>query len=267
MKIRLAEIRDAFLDLLFPPKCPFCRAVLTRPGICDDCAADLPWFEDGFRVIRGLYCAAPLRYDGVVRETLLQLKFRGRAGAAQGLGQLLTVCAAERLSGMFDAVTYAPISRERRRERGYNQSELLAEAACRAWGTRPERLLVKIAYNPPQSGVPDDFRTPRPAHRRHPHKRRDALRVRGGPARQRRGGGVRAHGGGDRTRTGGKSGKASPCGAWTLSQGLNCLLPPLPRPDGYPPPLCGGGLWQRDSAKIRRIFNGKCLQFWLFCAY
>ena len=155
MKIRLAEIRESFLDLLFPPKCPFCKTVLTRPGICGDCAADLPWFADGFRVIRGLYCAAPLRYEGVVREALLQLKFRGRAGAAQGLGQLLTVCAAERLSGMFDVVTYAPISRERRRERGYNQSELLAEAACRAWGTRPEPLLVKIADNPPQSGIPN----------------------------------------------------------------------------------------------------------------
>lgn len=155
MRFRLDEIRNAFLDLLFPPKCPFCRAILERPGICDDCAADLPWYEDGFRVINGLYCAAPLRYEGAVRETLLQFKFRGRAGAAQGLGTLLARCAAERLSGMFDVVSYVPISRERRRQRGYNQSELLAEAACRAWGTRPETLLVKIADNPPQSGISD----------------------------------------------------------------------------------------------------------------
>ena len=155
MKFRLDTIWNGFLDLLFPPKCPFCGAVLTRPGICGACADALPWYEDGFRVIRGLYCAAPLRYEGVVRETILQFKFRGRVGVAQGLGRLLAVCAAERLSGTFDVVTYAPVSRERRRKRGYNQSQALAEAACRVWGARPEALLVKIADNPPQSGLSD----------------------------------------------------------------------------------------------------------------
>ncbi|MBR3570636.1 MAG: ComF family protein [Oscillibacter sp.] len=153
MEFRAGAIWSRFLDLLFPPKCPFCNAVLERPGICDDCAADLPLFGDGFRVIRGLYCAAPLRYEGAARSALLQLKFRGRAAVAEPLGNLLATCAAGRLSGAFDVVSYVPISRERRRQRGYNQSELLAKAACRAWGTRPEGLLVKIADNPPQSGI------------------------------------------------------------------------------------------------------------------
>ena len=155
MTFRLEKIWNGFLDLLFPPKCPFCKTVLTRPGICDDCAADLPWTDDDFRVIRGLYCAAPLRYEGAVRRTLLQFKFRGRVAVAEPLGNLLARCAAERFSGMFDAVTYVPVSRERRRQRGYNQSELLARAACRAWEARPEALLVKIADNPPQSGIPN----------------------------------------------------------------------------------------------------------------
>ena len=155
MKFRLETLWNGFLDLLFPPKCPFCKTVLTRPGICGDCAAELPWNDADFRVIQGLRCAAPLRYEGAVRRTLLQFKFRGRVAVAEPLGMLLARCAAERFSGMFDAVTYVPVSRERRRQRGYNQSELLARAACRVWGTRPETLLVKIADNPPQSGLPD----------------------------------------------------------------------------------------------------------------
>ncbi len=155
MTFRLETIWNGFLDLLFPPKCPFCKAVLTRPGICGDCAAGLPWNDADFRVIQGLRCAAPFRYEGAVRRTLLQFKFRGRASVAEPLGNLLARCAAEKFSGMFDAVTYVPVSRERRRQRGYNQSELLARAACRVWGTRPETLLVKIADNPPQSGIPN----------------------------------------------------------------------------------------------------------------
>ena len=79
----------------------------------------------------------------------------GRASAAEPLGALLAACAAERLSGLFDAVTYVPISRERRRQRGYNQAELLAAAACRHWDARPKAYLVKTVDNPPQSGLPD----------------------------------------------------------------------------------------------------------------
>ena len=119
---------NGFLDLLFPPKCPFCGTVLTRPGICADCSGALPWTtaENGTRTVRGLHCAAPLFYEGAVRNTLLGFKFYGRVAAAEPLGALLAACAAERLSGLFDAVTYVPISRERRRQRGYNQAELPA---------------------------------------------------------------------------------------------------------------------------------------------
>ena len=148
---------NGFLDLLFPPKCPFCGTVLTRPGICADCSGALPWTtaENGTRTVRGLHCAAPLFYEGAVRNTLLGFKFYGRVAAAEPLGALLAACAAERLSGLFDAVTYVPISRERRRQRGYNQAELLAAAACRHWDARPKAYLVKTVDNPPQSGLPD----------------------------------------------------------------------------------------------------------------
>ena len=52
-------------------------------------------------------------------------------------------------------MTYVPISRERQRQRGYNQAQLLAEAACRRWDTRPQQLLVKVTDNPPQSRISD----------------------------------------------------------------------------------------------------------------
>ena len=156
-KLRPDALWNGFLDLLFPPKCPFCGAVLTRPGICAACADALPRTSDrdGFRTVQGFTCTAPLFYEGAVRDTLLALKFSGRASVAEPLGALLATCAAERLSGLFDTVAAVPISRERRRTRGYNQSELLAEAACRHWDTRPERLLLKITDNPAQSELPD----------------------------------------------------------------------------------------------------------------
>ena len=46
-----------------------------------------------------------------------------------------------------------PVSRKRLRQRGFDQSRLLAEAACRRWDTSPVRLLTKIQDNPAQSGL------------------------------------------------------------------------------------------------------------------
>ncbi|MBE7004489.1 MAG: ComF family protein [Ruminococcaceae bacterium] len=141
------------LDLLFPPKCPFCGA-LDVHGVCSKCEKALPRMETALREGAPYgKCAVPLKYEGAVREAILRFKFRGGQSAAEGLGMLLAQCAAEELGGEFDIVTWAPVSEKRRRERGYDQAELLARAAAKCWDTRPERLLKKLRDNPPQSGL------------------------------------------------------------------------------------------------------------------
>ncbi|MDD3347800.1 ComF family protein [Oscillibacter sp.] len=145
---------NALLNLLFPPKCPFCARVLDRPGVCPVCEKELPWTAETETVRKGsggLRCAAPLWYEELAREGVLRLKFRGAAAAAEPLGGLIARCAAEQFSGEFDVVTWVPVSKKRLRRRGYDQARLLAESACRVWQTRPVRLLSKLADNPAQS--------------------------------------------------------------------------------------------------------------------
>lgn len=148
------SVWDLCLNLLFPPKCPFCGRVLDRPGICQACEKALPWTvgEETVRILSdGVRCVAPLWYEGLAREGLLRLKFQGRASAAEPLGALVAQCAAEYVSGEFDVVTWVPVSRRRLRKRGYDQAELLARAACRLWQTKPQRLLYKDVHNLTQS--------------------------------------------------------------------------------------------------------------------
>ena len=149
----------ALLDLFFPPKCPFCGKVLDHAGICPACEKALPWTAEGAGLRElpgGLQCAAPLWYEGKVREGLLRFKFQGARAAAGPLGELVARCAAERFSGAFDVVTWVPVSRRRLRSRGYDQARLLAESACRLWEVRPEQLLQKITDNPAQSGLTEE---------------------------------------------------------------------------------------------------------------
>ena len=152
------KLLESILDLLFPPKCPFCGTVRDHPGICPECRRELPWTEDPDQIRElpgGLRCAMPLWYEDRAREGLLRLKFGGAMSAAGPMGELLAACAAERLSGEFDLVTWVPVGKKRLRKRGYDQAQLLAEAACRCWDTRPVRLLRKITDNPAQSGLTD----------------------------------------------------------------------------------------------------------------
>lgn len=147
------------LDLLFPPKCPFCGRVQERSAICPACQKALPWTEAPEQeqtLPDKLRCASPLWYEGQAREGMLRYKFQGASGAADILGGLIAECAAEHFAGEFDAVTYVPVSRKRLRSRGYDQSRLLAEAACRRWDTVPETLLRKVGDNPPQSTQADE---------------------------------------------------------------------------------------------------------------
>lgn len=152
------KVYQNLLSLFFPEKCPFCRKITNHSGPCAACQKNLPWAAEDTGLRKGpggLVCAAPLLYQDTVREALLRLKFHGGENLARPLGELVAQCAAERFSGEFDVVTWAPVSAERLRERGYDQAQLLAQSACRVWDTAPERLLEKIRNAPPQSGIQD----------------------------------------------------------------------------------------------------------------
>lgn len=151
----MKHLLNAIIDLLFPPKCPFCGKVLEQVGICADCEKDLPWIGEEQTVITDgdLTCAAPLWYEDTVREALLRLKFRSSPALAEPLGEVLARCAAERFGEEFDTVTWVPVSRKRLKQRGYDQARLLAESMCRHWDTWPIRLLEKVQDNPAQSGL------------------------------------------------------------------------------------------------------------------
>ena len=152
--MRKHKIWAGIMDLFFPHRCPFCGAVTGKTLLCDACRNKLP--DTGNRVVtEGNYgrCAAPLYYEGAVREALLNFKFNGKTGATECFGALLAECAAEVYAGEFDTVTWAPVSRKRLRKRGYDQAFLLSRSACACWETEPVEMLRKIAHNPPQSGI------------------------------------------------------------------------------------------------------------------
>ena len=112
------------MPVIQPPYCPRCGMpyeMTVAAGLCGPCRP-----QKGARRRRFRRARAVGRYDGSLKETLLSLKYAGRARLAAALGRLAfraLVATGELDAGA--AVVPVPLHWRRRRERGYNQAELL----------------------------------------------------------------------------------------------------------------------------------------------
>lgn len=151
---------EAFLDLVFPPKCPFCQNILDEPGapVCPRCRETLPWLRgaEARRAVEGTAgCLSPLAYRDGVPEAVHRYKFPGNPSYARSFGLLAAQCVRDNLTGSADLVTWVPLSRKRRKQRGFDQAERLARAAAEELGLPARGLLEKTRDNGPQSRLED----------------------------------------------------------------------------------------------------------------
>lgn len=146
------------LDLFYPPRCVLCGKLLGggMRDFCAPCRMALPIFT-GTASLNPEFAGAAvaLKYEGQVRSAFLRYKFNGRAHYAGSFAPLLAAAASTLPLGEIDAVTWSPVSRQRKRQRGYDQSLLLAKRAAAILDKPLERCLEKWRDTPPQSGLDD----------------------------------------------------------------------------------------------------------------
>lgn len=118
-----------------PPLCTRCgrphEAMVglgsTRSFPCANCR------EKPLRAVRRIYGAAV--YDGVVADAVKHLKFHDKSRLARPLGAMLREFAVAHLdTDVYDMLVPVPLHKVRLRDRGYNQSELLAREVLPAFG-------------------------------------------------------------------------------------------------------------------------------------
>ena len=155
------NILRAVYELIYPPKCPFCGRVLEKwetDGLCSLCGETLPHTSpEEARAVEGCdACLSPLWYrDGVV-EAVHRYKFRGARGHAAALGGLMAECLSERWQELVDFITWTPLSAKRRKERGYDQAELLARRVGELTGIPVLPALEKTRQTGVQSHIEDE---------------------------------------------------------------------------------------------------------------
>lgn len=141
--------------LLFPPKCVLCGKILSKQetDLCRICRVEAPICPPMRKKLPFVaQWSALWYYKDTVRRSLLRYKFYNTPSYAPVYGRHLAMKLRQELPE-WDLLTWIPISKKRRRKRGYDQVELLAEAVSRELETEPIQTLRKIRDNPPQSGI------------------------------------------------------------------------------------------------------------------
>ena len=141
---------------LYPPKCVLCGRILEQneTDLCHGCrgsAPDCPVLRTKYPYLHSW--VALWYYEDEVRHSLLRYKFYGKRGYADAYGRLLGMKLMQQDQLDFDMLTFVPISAKRRRKRGFDQVQLLAEKLGAQIGIEPRPLLKKLRDNPAQSGV------------------------------------------------------------------------------------------------------------------
>lgn len=141
------------LDLFFPPKCVFCGKLLAEreTDLCTKCKTSLPVMLSSVK--RGEFynrCWPVYAYEGHVADSIRRFKFHGARQYAPAYGRQLAMVLL-RNQVEFDVLTWVPSSDKRCRQRGYDQSQLLAEATAQALGVECIRTLKKVVDTKPQT--------------------------------------------------------------------------------------------------------------------
>lgn len=162
-----------FLSLIFPDPsmCVCCEAPLAALGLCEKCQN---YFDEVARLegqcgrcgaygVRAPVCdtcrewpayyrgnTALLPYTGKAREAIVRFKFHNEPWRVRGFATLIKA----HTPVEADAVVPVPLHPKRRRERGYNQSLLLAQIIAEAWDVpMAADLLVRTVNTPHQTGL------------------------------------------------------------------------------------------------------------------
>lgn len=174
LSTRLRQAGAFGLDVLFPPVCALCRGVgavlcpacaarLVRvaglicercgrsqadteagAGLCDECRhAPLPLAQ----------MRAALRYEEPASTLIHRLKYEGYFALGRPLAAFL-VAGWPAWAEPPDLIAPIPLHPRRRRQRGYNQSELLARPLAEARGVAfTAGALRRTRHTPPQVGL------------------------------------------------------------------------------------------------------------------
>ena len=130
--------------------------------ICKDCYRKFKtyskeaYFDVSYTVE---FLASAFHYKSMYRQIFLDFKFNSQLGYGHVLGMAMAdVLKGRDVFADYQYIVPVPISKERFAERGYNQSQILAEYVSKALDIPLNNALIRIKHSAPQSTVHTSMR-------------------------------------------------------------------------------------------------------------
>jgi ComF family protein len=182
----LKRLFKGLADLVFPPRCITCGSLLTGEGIhpfCLSCTSRIHFIQSPLCTCCGMPFSAGEgrdhlcgdcvtaeqhfktaravgKYEAVLLEAIHRFKYQGRVHVGEELGRYMAGC--DYASFRIDDHTMlvpVPLHRKRLRERGFNQSVILAREVARRHSMPMNfNVLRRSVWTEPQVGLGKDAR-------------------------------------------------------------------------------------------------------------
>ena len=119
------------INFIYPMECAFCGRKINEGYTCGKCLNIIEYYHEKVNVCtdKNVQCdkiISIIPYDGFMKEKILQYKFHGAKYLAPAFAELIAL-KFNKHNINCDLITSVPISDKRLKERGYNQSDLIAK--------------------------------------------------------------------------------------------------------------------------------------------
>lgn len=143
---------------LMENNCPLCGKIVKNYGLCPDCYELVnknPSFYYDIEGLDDLIVAST--YAGIMRRLIIDFKFKGKLSYGEIISEIMIEKLLERnLSEVV--LTFVPMHPRRERERGYNQSKILAENIAKKLDLKCQEIFEKVKDTKFQVGLKKDQR-------------------------------------------------------------------------------------------------------------
>lgn len=141
-----------FLLLFYPARCINCGEIVDdKYPFCRDCLKLFkPLRRERYIEVNGrkIKCISAFHYDGKIRESICDFKFRDRKSYSKFFAESIHEVLNEKDNlENFDFITSVPLSKQRFKERGYNQAKLVAKDLGKIIKLEYIDILKKIKNN------------------------------------------------------------------------------------------------------------------------
>lgn len=153
------RITQKILNLVFPPRCIFCKQILSTEKdieVCDLCYKKIPFINekqsnDRIKVSpKGNidYTICLCKYESIIKSSLIRFKFYEKPSYYRTFAKLL----ANKIKNMtnldtIDIIISVPLHKKKKAQRGYNQSLLISRQLAKELCVIERSKLIKRIRN------------------------------------------------------------------------------------------------------------------------